>query len=66
MNKLVLPKVNRLVLPEGREEGREELKIEIAKSLLLKGNAIADVAEITGLSSEQLKALEAEVGSTRH
>jgi predicted transposase/invertase (TIGR01784 family) len=41
----------------GREEGKKELKIEIARKLLLKFD-VQEVAHITGLSSDEIKQLK--------
>ncbi len=46
---------------EGREEGRAEGKAEAnrenARKMLAKGLSITDIAEITGLSAEEIQAL---------
>ena len=44
----------------GREEGREERKKEVAKKLLKEKMPIKKIAEITGLSEEELKELAKE------
>ncbi|AHC16511.1 Rpn family recombination-promoting nuclease/putative transposase [Salinispira pacifica] len=43
---------------QGLEQGLEQAKIEDAKKMLQKGYPIVDIAEITGLSEEQIKKLE--------
>ena len=42
---------------EGRVEGRVEEKKATAKKLLLKGMSIDEVAEITGLSKDDIRSL---------
>jgi predicted transposase/invertase (TIGR01784 family) len=42
---------------EGREEGIEKEKLEIARSLLIKGSTPEFVQEITGLDPETIQAL---------
>ena len=42
---------------EGREEGREEKAIEMARNLKAKGVAIDIIAECSGLTEEQINAL---------
>ena len=42
---------------EGKEEGREEAIKVIAQNLLEKGMSVEDVASITGMSMEDVKAL---------
>ena len=42
---------------EGREEGREEGKLEDAKKMLAKGYSIADISDITSLSTKELERL---------
>ena len=44
-------------LEEGREEGREEQRRSIARIMLDKGYPMQDIAEITGLSKEEIEAL---------
>lgn len=44
-------------LAEGRAEGRAEEKAEIAKAFLAKGVDVATIAECTGLSEDEIKAL---------
>ncbi len=41
----------------GREEGREERTVEIAKNLLAKGTDKQAISEVTGLSAKELKKL---------
>ena len=43
---------------EGREEGREETQREIALSMLKKGIKVSDISEITGISKDEIKALQ--------
>ena len=47
---------------EGKREGMLEGKIEIAKQLLAEGAELAFVVKITGLSREQVRALEKNEG----
>jgi len=42
---------------EGREEGRDERNIEIAKKMKLKGKPIEEIIDFTGLSKEQIDEL---------
>ena len=42
---------------KGKIEGRNEGKIEIAKSMMLKGFSISDITELTGLSKEKIEKL---------
>ncbi len=42
---------------EGRREGKQEAKITIAKELLQIGLSLEQIAEITGLSIEQIQQL---------
>jgi len=41
-------------LEEGREEGRKEQQLSIAKKMLAKGYPLHDIAELTGLSQEEI------------
>ncbi|MGL9759648.1 MAG: Rpn family recombination-promoting nuclease/putative transposase, partial [Wolbachia sp.] len=41
----------------GRQEGRQEEKIEVAKNSLKAGVSIDVIAEITGLSLDEIKKL---------
>lgn len=43
---------------EAKAEGRTEEKIETARRMKNKGFSEADIAEITGLSSEEIKGLK--------
>ena len=43
---------------KGREEGREEERLIIARALLAKGSDIKLISEVTGLSEEDVKALK--------
>jgi len=42
---------------KGKEEGKAEGILEIARRMLQKHSSIEDIAEVTGLSKEQIKAL---------
>ena len=52
-------------LEKGREEGREEgmnlRSLEIAKKMLAKGMDEASIMDMTGLTSEEIKLLKAEM-----
>ena len=48
----------RMAEKEGREEGRKEANIEIAKKLLKKGMSIEEIVEITGLTKEEIEKLK--------
>ncbi|MBX9890542.1 MAG: hypothetical protein K2X94_04695 [Amoebophilaceae bacterium] len=41
----------------GRAEGKAERSIEIAKAMLSKNHAMADIADLTGLSLEEISTL---------
>ena len=41
----------------GREEGRKDAKHEAARKMKAKGYPIAEIAEITGLSPEEIENL---------
>ena len=43
---------------EGLERGREENQREIALNLLKKGIEVSDISEITGISEDEIKALQ--------
>ena len=43
---------------EGKIEGKKEQKIEIAKNMLKKQMSIQDIADVTGLSSEEIETLK--------
>ena len=43
---------------EGREEGRHKAKVEIAITLLKKGDSVAEVSQTTGLSGKQVSLLK--------
>jgi predicted transposase/invertase (TIGR01784 family) len=45
-------------LEKGREEGREEAAIGFATRLLRRGDSVADVVEVTGLSAAKVRALK--------
>jgi predicted transposase/invertase (TIGR01784 family) len=42
---------------EGREEGREEGKAELIKIMINKGNSLESIAQMTGLSIEEIQKL---------
>ena len=52
---------------EGRAEGREEVRIEERKqrvtNALKKGKSVAEVADLLGLTEEEVKAIQDEVYS---
>ena len=52
-------------LEKGREEGREEgmnlRSLEIARKMLAKGMDEASIMDMTGLTSEEIKLLKAEI-----
>ena len=48
---------DRINFEEGKEEGREEEKVQMAKKLLVRGMSIEEVALITELTREQVEAL---------
>ena len=43
---------------EGREEGREEKAYEIARKMIAKGLDVDTIAELTGLTKEEILTLE--------
>jgi len=43
---------------EGRKEGRKEANIEIAKKLIKKGMSVEEIADITGLTKEEIEKLK--------
>ena len=45
-------------IEEGREEGREEKGIEIAGNMLIKGYALNEISEMTGLNINSIKQLK--------
>ena len=45
-------------MEKGKEEGRAEERAEVARKMLSKGLAVADVAEMTGLSPAQVQELQ--------
>lgn len=53
-----LEKIKSQGLAEGRAEGRAEVHKEVAAKLLAKGLSIAEIAEITGLSKEEIEGLK--------
>lgn len=42
---------------EGKQEGKQEEKIEIARKLKIKGMSNQEIADLTGLSEDQIRAL---------
>lgn len=44
-------------IKEGKQEGKEESKIEIAKKMKEKNIDISTIAELTGLTEEQIKVI---------
>jgi len=48
-------------LEKGREEGRPEEKLEVARNTLLRKRPRADIVGLTGLSPEDVKKLEADL-----
>ena len=44
-------------LPEGKAQGLQQSKIEIAKKMLSKGMPLDLIVEMTGLSEEEIKKL---------
>lgn len=49
---------------EGRKEGKREEKLGIARTLLLLGDPISKIAQVTSLDMDELKKLEKELSST--
>ncbi len=45
-------------IEEIRQEGKQEGKQEIVKNMLLKGFKIEEIADITGLSAEEIEKLK--------
>ena len=43
---------------KGRNEGRAEEKLDIARKMKSKGFTAADILEMTGLSEDEIKALQ--------
>ncbi|MCR4764331.1 MAG: hypothetical protein K5696_12465 [Lachnospiraceae bacterium] len=46
---------------QGTEQGRMNERVQIARNLLRKGDDVETVSECTGLSPEEVRALEAEL-----
>ena len=46
---------------EGIEEGIEKGREDVAKTMLIKGLALSDISEFTGLAEEELSKLKSEV-----
>ena len=44
-------------LERGRTEGRKETSVEIARNMLERNMAVNDIADITGLSCDEIKKL---------
>ena len=44
-------------LAEGREEGEHSAHIKIARKMKAKGKPLAEIAELTGLSEEEIERL---------
>lgn len=43
---------------KGREEGRKDKALEMARAMLAKGKPVSEIIEFTGLSEEEVKALQ--------
>ena len=54
---MTVEEVKDLAREDGYEEGREEGHREIARNLKGKGMSLEDIAEVTGLTTEEIKAL---------
>jgi len=50
----------RIYREEGREEGRNDSKVEIAKNLLVEGSSKELINKVTGLSLEEIENLQKE------
>lgn len=44
-------------IAQGREEGRIEERLNMAKKMKQKGSSVADIADITGLSEGEINSL---------
>lgn len=44
-------------IAKGREEGRAEGRADVARNLKKKGMSVSDIADVTGLTEEEIKAL---------
>lgn len=51
---------------EGKVEGIEEGLLKVAKNMLTKNTPLDYIVEITGLSMEKLKALQAKINDKTH
>jgi predicted transposase/invertase (TIGR01784 family) len=45
-------------LAEGLEKGKIEGKIDVARQALMKGMSVKDIADLTGLTKEQIERLK--------
>ena len=43
---------------KGREEGKQEERLEIARKILGKGKSIEEIQEITGLTEEEIERIK--------
>ena len=43
---------------KGREEGKQEERLEIARKMLGKGKSIEEIKEITGLTEEEIERIK--------
>ena len=43
---------------EGRAEGACQVRTDVAEKLLLKGMSITDIAEVTGMTAEEIRCLQ--------
>ena len=57
MKRQFLEEVMKLVQKKGYEKGKEEKSLEIAKKMKDNGMDVDAIAEITGLTKEQIEAL---------
>jgi predicted transposase/invertase (TIGR01784 family) len=53
-------------IEEGIEKGIEKGKIQVAKNMLAKNTTLDFIAEVTGLSIEEIKALQAQSNDNAH
>ena len=51
---MMLNPTDRYLLKKGKNEGKREGKLEVAKKLLAKGFQIEEIIELTGLTKEDL------------
>ena len=54
---ICLTEDRRQAVLEGRQEGRQEEKLSLARKLLLRGHSIVDIMELTDLSAEEVEKL---------